>query len=71
MQNQGPGDRKLTRWTAELSDKDTELVDLQSAGNYSYVDQYLNQALVERSVPVESLVPVRSTLEDVFLEVTR
>lgn len=31
----------------------------------------LNKALVERDVPVEALIPTRSTLEDVFLEVTR
>lgn len=31
----------------------------------------LNRALVEREVPVSALVPVRSTLEDVFLEATR
>ncbi len=31
----------------------------------------LNRTLVEREVPVEALIPVRSTLEDVFLEVTR
>ncbi len=31
----------------------------------------LNRALVQRDVPVSALIPVRSTLEDVFLEVTR
>lgn len=31
----------------------------------------LNKALVERDVPVEGLVPLRSSLEDVFLEATR
>jgi len=30
----------------------------------------LNKALVERDVPVDALVPVKSSLEDVFLEVT-
>jgi ABC-2 type transport system ATP-binding protein len=31
----------------------------------------LNRALVQREVPVAALVPIRSSLEDVFLEVTR
>ncbi|MFK7927301.1 MAG: ATP-binding cassette domain-containing protein [Myxococcota bacterium] len=31
----------------------------------------LNKALVSRDVPIEALVPMRSTLEDVFMEVTR
>lgn len=31
----------------------------------------LNKALVEREVPVSGLVPVRTSLEEVFLEVTR
>jgi len=33
--------------------------------------QELNRALVQRDVPVAGLIPIRSTLEDVFLEATR